>query len=237
VRENQPLDGQAVQHHLLATVRSDPARGHHPQCQEAEGALSAVHRGKDIQQERRIDKTFACSASRARGSEQETAHARLSALHRRTLSGIMALSLSLSLSLSLYGGIMFWRGKKRGGLFGIGPGVGPRWQGGFVMCGDVWPHRDTFHSTASTPLQRRVPISGSSADDGNDGNDGSPEERECKWAGAGVHRPARSHASFCLRLYLVDKESREPRADSGQRTADSGRENATIRQSTRPRLP
>jgi len=93
-----------------------------------------------------------------------------------------------------------------------------------VMCG---PTATLFHSTASTPLQRRVPISGSSADDGNDGNDGSPEERECKWAGAGVHRPARSHASFCLRLYLVDKES-------GERTTDSGRENATIRQSTRP---
>jgi hypothetical protein len=38
-------------------------------------------------------------------------------------------------------------------------------------------------------------------------------------AGAGVHRPTRSHASFCLRLYLlVDKES-------GERRADSGREN------------
>jgi hypothetical protein len=50
-------------------------------------------------------------------------------------------------------------------------------------------------------------------------------------AGAGVHRPTRSHASFCLRLYLlVDKES-------GERRADSGREkNATIGQSTRPRL-
>lgn len=82
------------------------------------------------------------------------------------------------------------------------------------MCG---PTATLFHSTASTPLQRRVPISGSSADDGNDGNDGSPEERECKWAGAGVHRPARSHASFCLRLYLVDKESGERTADSGQR--------------------
>jgi hypothetical protein len=114
--------------------------------------------------------------------------------------------LSLSLSAVWWHHVLAW--KKRGGLFGIRPGVGSRWQGGFVKCGDVWPHRETFHSTASTPLQRRVPISGSSADDG------SPEERECKWAGAGagVHRPTRSHASFCLRLYLVDKES-------GERTA------------------
>lgn len=92
---------------------------------------------------------------------------------------------------------------KKSGVWVRGQALGHDGRGCVVMCGPT--------ATPLTPLQRRVPISGSSADDGNDG---SPEEKECKWAGGSG---ASSHSLACLSLpvvlCLVDKESERRAAE------------------------